>query len=315
MQIQIGETYNMTLFQIPRIAINSFQESQRLLDNEIDNSLTYTGLKVESLENFSAHSEIKKAFESLSLDALRDALKFYIAQQGLPEKKRNQAKLGIMSHLILSRLMPTINSFYQDEKTKVHGTEFNWNVILGQIQPVASTQATLHSSHSVNMHSIKCDILFYHKLIAHLTVGGRPKKVECIIYCQRFKEPPLGIEHLIDSLKDLNWWSLDTLQYIYFAFLIVFFLFTNRACSGVKVKPEDTIPFEGETAPRSNRTIFEEVCHYRDYYLLNLGVGFLVFIACKTFLYRIQKKMVQEQNKARQEAAAQKKAKLDKKKK
>lgn len=32
MQLLIGKTYNMTLFQVPRIAINSFSEADRLLD-------------------------------------------------------------------------------------------------------------------------------------------------------------------------------------------------------------------------------------------------------------------------------------------
>lgn len=62
---------------------------------------------------------------------------------------------------MLSRLIPTIDSFQKEVSTKIHGTEFNWNVVVGQISPVASTMGLINSSHSTNINSNRVDILFY----------------------------------------------------------------------------------------------------------------------------------------------------------
>lgn len=46
LQLLIGKTYNLTMFNVPRIAINSFQEKHRLHDKEIDDKVPYNGLHV-----------------------------------------------------------------------------------------------------------------------------------------------------------------------------------------------------------------------------------------------------------------------------
>lgn len=91
---------------------------------------------MEIKDCFSAHSEITNNFKTLSCDALSDTIKFYVAQSLLVPKKKNKEKLDKMSHLVLSRLMPKIDSFYKDPKTKGHETDFNWQVIIGEIEPV-----------------------------------------------------------------------------------------------------------------------------------------------------------------------------------
>jgi len=54
----------------------------------------------------------------------------------LPKKDQNDRKLNILSNLILSRMMPKIHEFGQNEATKEHDTEFNWHVILGTFTPM-----------------------------------------------------------------------------------------------------------------------------------------------------------------------------------
>jgi hypothetical protein len=52
---------------------------------------------------------------------------------GQPSDKQDSNRLGILSTVMLSRMMPKIHSFYKSPITSVHGTEFHWNVIIGQI--------------------------------------------------------------------------------------------------------------------------------------------------------------------------------------
>lgn len=200
-------------------------------------------MNVEISEHFSKHAQIDQAFKALSCEALSDMVKFYVTQDKLADKKKNKDKLNLLSHLVLSRLIPTIDSFQKDEATKHLDTGFNWNVILGQISPVASTLSSVHTSHSVNINSNRCDILFYQKMQCNFLLNGKPRKVECVVYCQIVKEVPFALESLWRQAKETDWLSLDILQYIFFFSLIIFFFVSSRVCrkysKSEELKPDE----------------------------------------------------------------------------
>ena len=113
------------------------------------------------MDHHSKHVDISAAFKELTCEALADTVQFYLTQMDLPAKKQDKRRLDLLSTLMLSRMMPKICDFQRDESTKVHQTEFNWNIILGQFEPIQSHMGVIHSSHPVVMNSNKVEILFY----------------------------------------------------------------------------------------------------------------------------------------------------------
>lgn len=95
-----------------------------------------------------------------------------------------------MASLVLSRLMPSIHDFSQDEKTKKFNTDFNWSVVLGQVTPLESKTGEIYSSHACldgKSELIPTEILFYQKMLCKFQVhrgdNAKSKKVQCIVYC------------------------------------------------------------------------------------------------------------------------------------
>ena len=135
MQVFVNKSFLLTLFEIPHIAINSLQMKNALLDDELEKISENLGFKpkfdIEINDTFAAHEDISSAFEDLSCSAFKDTILFFLSQMNLPSSKQDKKRLNILSTLLLSRIMPTIHSFNKDEKTKVHKTEFHWNVVLG----------------------------------------------------------------------------------------------------------------------------------------------------------------------------------------
>lgn len=201
-----------------------------MLDEELK-GLDKPEIKVEIVESFAYHSDLTNAFKDKSCVALKEMVQYYVGQQNIGEKKRNKEKLDILSHLVLSRIQPTIHEFAVNEETKFHGTDFNWSVILGSIQPVASTMGTVYSSHPTNMHSLRCDVMFYQKIECFFALNGKPKKVECIVFCQKFKDMPVSLNQFFNHFREMDWLSIDTLTYLFVFVLTFFFFITNRICS------------------------------------------------------------------------------------
>lgn len=181
LQILIAKTFNLTLFEVPRIAINSIQENMRLTDAELKTEKDFK-LEVEILDNFSVHSQIQNSFGELSSTSFSEGVKYFLIENGKHDK--NAKKLDCVSSLILSRMMPKIHEFATGE-FKDLGTDFNWNVILGQITQVSQEIGEIHSSHATLRNSTKSDILFYQKMKCTFKLHGIQKKQECIVYCQK----------------------------------------------------------------------------------------------------------------------------------
>jgi hypothetical protein len=129
LQVLIAKTFNLTLFEVPRIAINTLQENMRLTDAELKTDKDFKQ-EVEILDNFSVHSQIQSNFKELSSLAFSEGVKYYLIENGKHDK--NAKKLDAVSSLILSRMMPKIHEFATGEYKSLE-TDFNWNVILGQI--------------------------------------------------------------------------------------------------------------------------------------------------------------------------------------
>ena len=86
----------------------------------------------------------------------------------MPKPQKSNAKLQNLALLTLSRLLPTVCDFYKDEKTNRHETEFNWNVVVGQVAQPTSTQGEIYTNHShltkgneLNIVDAELGILFY----------------------------------------------------------------------------------------------------------------------------------------------------------
>ena len=273
-QVLIAQTFNMTLYEVPRITF--IAPKFKLQDEEISQNHSYKSLEVHILDNYSVHSEITDAFKNLSCEALSDTIKYLLTQMNLPTKKQNKNKLDVLSNLMISRLLPTIQSFMKDEKTKEHSTDYNWNVIMGQITEMKSNMGNVYTSHPICQNSSKCNIMFYQKMqINFVMPNGKQKKCECIVYCQKYHYQPLGIQDMFDNIREIEWFSIDTIHYTCFIMMMVMFFVGNKQC-GSWVRPV----LQGEL---ENMSLRDQFCESKDKITLNVGVCFLCLVAGRAY--------------------------------
>ena len=140
MQILISKTYQLTLFEVPKIAVNTIELKDALQNDELKsieedfkakNFNPQFECQIE--ESFAKHEDITLIFKKQCKQSFEETMKWFLSQMEKAQKKQDTRKLGMLSQLMLSRLMPKIHGFYKSDLTSVHGTEFNWNVIIGPV--------------------------------------------------------------------------------------------------------------------------------------------------------------------------------------
>lgn len=142
------------------------------------------------------------------------------------------------------------------------------------MQPVASTMGVVHTSHSTNMHSQKCEILFFQKMECFFTQNGKPKKVECVVYCQKFKELPMSLDTLVTNIKQTDWLSVEFMSYLMMFMLMLFFFITSRLCT----------PQQQELAQQKDvLSLTDKICINRNQLVLNFGALSLCMMVVKSF--------------------------------
>ena len=133
-----------------------------------------------------------------------------------------------MSTMILSRIMPTIHKFNKDPKTKEHNSDFHWNVVLGNVSQKSSTQGEIFSSHSALKNQPDPKILFYQKMeVNFVNQTSKPKKCECIIFCQKIIYQPVTFTKLIENCKENKFYVFSFLM---FSLMCIIFCSGNRFC-------------------------------------------------------------------------------------
>ena len=86
MQILVAKQFNLTMYEVPYIAVNTMHESMILKDDEINQNLKYNGLEIEILDTFSKHPDFD-LFKKSCCEAFSDSIKFTLSQMELASKK------------------------------------------------------------------------------------------------------------------------------------------------------------------------------------------------------------------------------------
>mmetsp|Transcript_10114 Transcript_10114/g.17077 ORF Transcript_10114/g.17077 Transcript_10114/m.17077 type:complete len:86 (-) Transcript_10114:399-656(-) len=85
-------------------------------------------------------------------------------------------------------MMPQVHKFSQSPETAKFKTDFNWSVVMGQVQPLDGNQGDVFTSHPTlegASESLPCQVLFYQKMVCKFTslTTGKPKKCMAVVYC------------------------------------------------------------------------------------------------------------------------------------
>ena len=75
-QILIFKTFNLTMFEVPRIAINTIKDFYKLADSEL--AVDSKSTEVRILDSYSVHSEITNAFKQLCCESLSKTIRFWL---------------------------------------------------------------------------------------------------------------------------------------------------------------------------------------------------------------------------------------------
>jgi len=88
MQILVNKQFNLTLFEVPQIQLNSVQLKERLVDKELQPppSQTLSGeqidkkIALELVEGYALHPEVQELFKEEVCRALHETVKFWMLQ-------------------------------------------------------------------------------------------------------------------------------------------------------------------------------------------------------------------------------------------
>lgn len=128
-----------------------------------------------------------------------------------------------------------INEFNAAEDTKQFKTEWNWCIVLGQVEQMSSTKGLIHTSHPHLLVSPKTDIQFYQKMCISFAGQGAKskKKCEAVIYCQKIVDKELTLHLLWTQFREAGWFNFTFIYYLFFASLMAVFFAGGRMCKDV----------------------------------------------------------------------------------
>lgn len=90
MQILIADTWNLTLFEVPRITLNFTTENMILKDEELPNLQKFKECQVEILDNYAQDPKINDFFKNKCCESFQETLQYYCHELNKPKSKQNK---------------------------------------------------------------------------------------------------------------------------------------------------------------------------------------------------------------------------------
>lgn len=81
---------------------------------------------------------------------------------------------------------------------------------------------------------------------------------------------------MIGEIKDADWMTYDTIQYLFFFFMIIMYFIGNRQCHGHEPAIRE---IDNASEVDYTRTWKEAFCDNRDTFTINVGVAFLCLVS------------------------------------
>lgn len=197
---------------------------------------------------------------------------------------------------MLSRFLLDMTTFMQSENGSKIGTDYNWNCIMGKETARNTTLGMLHSSHEALMYAQRANILYYQSMICNfVTAKGHQQKAHVIVFCQRADVKDRNRSELFEQAVQ-NFFSLDTLYYLFFVLMLFLTVFGGRFCAALDDNGKLILSEERKIKMSTGQdalSIYEQYCeNQRDVSMVS-GSAFIVFAVTRAFFNKAARKTKQ----------------------